>query len=156
MSSVKRNPIRDNDASATRVWLVLWKAARAIERNAIDSVSGLGLGLSDFAVLEALLHKGPLPVNAIGKKVLLTSGSITAAIDRLESKNLVRRRANADDGRARIVELTQPGRCLIEEAFRKHAIDMEETISVLRCRERIELVRLLKKAGRWAAARQER
>ncbi|MDQ6663271.1 MAG: MarR family transcriptional regulator [Acidobacteriota bacterium] len=156
MSSVKRNPIRDTDASATRVWLVLWKAARAIERNAITSVAGLGLGLSDFAVLEALLHKGPLPVNAIGKKVLLTSGSIAAAIDRLESKHLVQRKANADDRRARIVELTQPGKRLIEEAFRKHAIDMEETISVLRPRERIELVRLLKKAGRGAAARQER
>ena len=42
---------------------------------------------SDFAVLEALLHKGPLPINEIGKKVLLTSGSITVAVDRLESKS---------------------------------------------------------------------
>jgi MarR family 2-MHQ and catechol resistance regulon transcriptional repressor len=57
-------------------------------------VSALGLGGSDFAVLEVLLHKGPEPVNIIGKKVLLTSGSITAAVDRLESRKLVRRTAD--------------------------------------------------------------
>jgi DNA-binding MarR family transcriptional regulator len=54
---------------------------------------------SDFAVLEALLHKGPLPVNEIGKKVLLTSGSITVAVDRLETKGLVERRASGADRR---------------------------------------------------------
>jgi hypothetical protein len=75
--------------AATRVWLVLWKAARAIEQNAIRSVSASGLGLSDFALLEELLHKGPQPVNIIGRKFLLTSGSITAAVDRLESRKLL-------------------------------------------------------------------
>src|SRR6266571_454797 len=99
--------------AATRVWLVLWKAARAIEQNAIRSVSALGLGLSDFAVLEVLLHKGPQPVNVIGKKVLLTSGSITAAVDRLESRKLLRRTADPKDGRSRIVQLTEKGRHLI-------------------------------------------
>src|SRR6266404_1545563 len=93
------------ETSAIHVWLVLWRAARAIEQNAINSVLGLGLGLSEFAVLEVLLHKGPLPVNVIGKKVLLTSGSITAAIDRLESRNLVHRTADRQDRRARIVHL---------------------------------------------------
>jgi MarR family 2-MHQ and catechol resistance regulon transcriptional repressor len=139
--------------AATRVWLVLWKAAHAIEQNAIRSVSALGLGPSDFAVLEVLLHKGPQPVNVIGKKVLLTSGSITAAVDRLESRKLVRRIADLTDGRGRIVQLTKAGRRLIERAFQKHAMDMEETMAVLRSGERVELVRLLKKVGMWAAAR---
>jgi MarR family transcriptional regulator, 2-MHQ and catechol-resistance regulon repressor len=139
--------------AATRVWLVLWKAAHAIEQNAIRSVSALGLGRSDFAVLEVLLHKGPQPVNIIGRKVLLTSGSITAAVDRLESRKLVRRTADLKDGRSRIVELTETGRRLIERAFQKHAMDMEETMAVLRPSERAELVRLLKKVGMWAAAR---
>jgi MarR family 2-MHQ and catechol resistance regulon transcriptional repressor len=138
---------------ATRVWLVLWKAAHAIEQNAMRSVSALGLGPSDFAVLEVLLHKGPQPVNVIGKKVLLTSGSITAAVDRLESRKLLRRTADPKDGRGRIVHLTKTGRHLIERAFQKHAMDMEETMAVLRSRERVELVRLLKKVGIWAAAR---
>jgi MarR family transcriptional regulator, 2-MHQ and catechol-resistance regulon repressor len=139
--------------AATRVWLVLWKAAHAIEQNAIRSVSALGLGRSDFAVLEVLLHKGPQPVNIIGRKVLLTSGSITAAVDRLESRKLVRRTADPKDRRSRIVELTEAGRRLIERAFQKHAMDMEETMAVLRPSERAELVRLLKKVGMWAAAR---
>lgn len=139
--------------SATRIWLVLWKAARAIEQNAIRSVSASGLGRSDFAVLEVLLHKGPQPVNIIGRKVLLTSGSITAAVDRLESRKLLRRTANQMDRRSRIVQLTDTGRRLIERAFQKHAADMEETMVVLRPRERVELVRLLKKVGIWAAAR---
>ena len=139
--------------AATHVWLVLWKAAHAIGQNAMRSVSALGLGSSDFAVLEVLLHKGPQPVNVIGKKVLLTSGSITAAVDRLESRKLVRRTANLTDARGRIVQLTKPGRRLIERAFQKHASDMEETMAVLRLGEREELIRLLKKVGLWAAAR---
>jgi len=145
--------LRLSEESATRVYLVLWRAARAIEENAARSVSALGLGHSDFAVLEALLHKGPLPVNTIGKKVLLTSASITAAVDRLESRKLLRRTFDPKDGRSRIVELTGTGRSLIERAFQKHAMDMEETMAVLKFAERVELVRLLKKVGMWAAAR---
>jgi MarR family 2-MHQ and catechol resistance regulon transcriptional repressor len=141
--------------AATHVWWVLRKAAHAIEQNAVRSVAALGLGLSEFAALEALLHKGPQPVNVIGERVLLTSGSITAAVDRLESRKLVRRTADPGDHRARIVRLTKTGRHLIERAFQQHAIDMEETMAVLRSSERTELVRLLKKVGMWAAARLE-
>jgi MarR family transcriptional regulator, 2-MHQ and catechol-resistance regulon repressor len=143
----------DRDTSATRVWLILWKAARAMEQNALHSIAGLDLGLSDFAVLEALLHKGPQPVNAIGRKVLLTSGSITSAIDRLESKKLVRRAVDPRDSRSRIVRLTASGRRLIANAFQKHECDMEQTLAVLKPAERVELIRLLKKAGIHAAAR---
>jgi MarR family transcriptional regulator, 2-MHQ and catechol-resistance regulon repressor len=139
--------------SGTRVWLVLWKASRAVEQNALASIAASGLGLSDFAVLEALLHKGPQPVNTIGRLVLLTSGSITSAIDRLESKKLVRRAVDTEDSRSRIVHLTEPGRRLIKAAFRRHTCDMEDTLAVLRAEERAELVRLLKKAGMAAAAR---
>ncbi len=143
------------ETSAIHVWLVLWRAARAIEQNAINSVLGLGLGLSEFAALEVILHKGPQPVNVIGKKVLLTSGSITAAIDRLESRNLVHRTADPQDRRARIVHLTETGQRLIEDGIQRHAIDLEETLAVLKPGERMELIRLLKKAGLWAAARIE-
>lgn len=141
--------------SATRVWTVLLKASRAVQRNAESSISGLELGLSDFAVLELLLHKGPQPVNRIGRKVLLASGSMTAAVDRLEARGLVQRAVDPKDLRSRIVELTPTGRRLIDKAFNKHALDMEETMAVLRPRERDDLVRLLKKLGIWAAARAE-
>ena len=155
MASAKRKVTRETDSSAMRVWLILWKAANAVEQNALRSVSRLGLGLSDFAVLEVLLHKGPLPVNVIGKKILLTSGSISVAIDRLEAKRLVQRTTDPRDLRARIVQLTPAGRSAIEGAFEQHVLDIEELMSILRPGERTELVRLLKKIGLWAAARLE-
>jgi len=55
--------------SGVHVFLVLWKAARAVQSYAEKSITNLEIGGSDFAVLEALLHKGPLPVNGIGRKV---------------------------------------------------------------------------------------
>src|SRR2546421_7217248 len=111
--------------SGVHVFLVLWKSARAVESFAEKSITDLEMCGSDFAVLEALLHKGPLPVNEIGKKVLLTSGSITVAVDRLETKGLAERRAHGSDRRARIVHLTKEGRKLITRAYAEHAADME-------------------------------
>jgi MarR family 2-MHQ and catechol resistance regulon transcriptional repressor len=151
--AAKRASTADDNSTGTHVWLILWKAARAVEQNALASVSGLDLGLSDFAVLEVLLHKGPQPVNVIGQRVLLTSGSITTAIDRLEKRKLVHRSADVEDRRARIVELTDKGRQLIQCAFGQHAADMEATMAVLTHAERAELIRLLKKLGMFAAAR---
>lgn len=141
--------------SGVHVWLVLYRAARAAEQNALASISALGLGLSDFAILELLLHKGPMPVNDLGRKVLLSSGSITTAVTRLETQKFVRRTVHPTDKRARIVQLTSDGRKMIECAFGRHARDMEEVMAVLKDAERAELVRLLKKVGLWAAARAE-
>src|SRR6266404_6154051 len=139
--------------SGVHVFLVLWKAARALQAYAAKSVSELEMCGSDFAVLEALLHKGPLPVNEIGKKVLLTSGSMTVAVDRLETKGLVERRPSGTDRRARIVHLTKVGRKLITRAYADHAADMERLASASLTRaERKSLIRLLKKIGYKAAA----
>src|SRR4029453_8230460 len=115
--------------SGVHVFLVLWKAASAVQAYAERSVSELEMCGSDFAVLEALLHKGPLPINEIGKKVLLTSGSITVAGDRLETKVLVERRAHGTDRRGRIVHLTPAGRKLISRVYADHAADMERLAS---------------------------
>jgi len=65
------------------VWLVMMKAMRALTRYAAAGIDETGLCLSDFGVLELLLHKGPLPVNTIGPIVDLTPGSISIAVDRL-------------------------------------------------------------------------
>jgi len=138
--------------SGVHVFLVLWKAARAVQTYAEKSITDLEIGGSDFAVLEALLHKGPLPVNEIGKKVLLTSGSITVAVDRLEKKTLVERRAHGTDRRARIVHLTKEGRKLITRAYTQHAADLERLVSAsLTPKERATLIRLIKKIGYQAA-----
>jgi len=115
-----------------------------------DSIRNAGLGNSDFRVLEALLHKGPLPVNIIGEKVELTTGSITTAVDRMEAKSLVVRRNYPEDRRIRLVELTAKGRRLIERAYARHAIDMEEAMSALSRHDRLALIELLKRLGKGA------
>ena len=154
MSTRKEQSLKGG--SGVHVFLVLWKAARAVETYAENSIAELELCGSDFAVLEALLHKGPLPINEIGKKVLLTSGSITVAVDRLESKGLVERRASGTDRRARIVHLTKAGRELITRVYADHASDMERLAAAsLNRAERETLMRLLKKIGYEAAARHE-
>lgn len=142
--------------TGVHVFLVLWKAARAVEAYAESSISQLQMCGSDFAVLEALLHKGPLAVNEIGKKVLLTSGSITVAVDRLEDKGLVERRAHGSDRRAKIVHLTKEGRKLISRAYADHAADLERLVSAsLTKKERETLIRLLKQLGYRAADESE-
>lgn len=133
--------------TGVHVWLVLWKAARAVAARALRSVEDTGLCASDFGVLEALLHKGPLPVNLLGKKVLLTSGSITSAVDRLAARGLVRRKNDSADRRVRLVELTARGRQLIEPAFARHAADLEQIVSALTPAARATLVTLLRKLG---------
>src|SRR5437899_2917690 len=123
------------------LWLVLSKAYSAVREYAIQDIASLGLGLSDFAILEVLLHKGATPVNEIGSKVLLTSGSMTTAIDRLETRKLVERHTHPEDRRARLVDLTPAGRKLIESAFAAHAAAMNRLGSALTGRERAEAVR---------------
>jgi MarR family 2-MHQ and catechol resistance regulon transcriptional repressor len=137
------------DTSGVHVWLVLMKTFHALEAVAKQSlhVSRTGLGLSDFGVLEVLLHKGPLPVNTIGPKVWLTPGSISVAVDRLEQKGLVKRK-NTDDRRVRRVEPTAKGRTLTTKVFREHAAAMEAVAAVLTKEERLILLRLLKKLGK--------
>lgn len=134
-------------SDGTHVFLVLWKAYLALQADAEASIKRINLCDSDFRVLEALLHKGPLPVSIIGHMVELTTGSITSAIDRLERKWLVLRKRHATDRRMRIVELTTKGRQLIEQAFTQHQIDMEKAVSNLSRAERGMLVDLLKRLG---------
>src|SRR6267143_2327859 len=138
------------DTSGVHVWLVLGKAFRALAAHAGESLneSRTGLGDSDFRVLEALLHKGPLPVNTIGPKVWLTPGSISVAVDRLVKKGLVARKERSQDRRVRQVELTGKGRALIVRGFREHATAMEKAMRVLSKKERLTLQRLLKKLGK--------
>jgi MarR family transcriptional regulator, 2-MHQ and catechol-resistance regulon repressor len=132
---------------APYIRLVLWKAAKAVEKVDKASIYTTGLHLSDFQIMEILLHKGPLPVNAIGEKVLLTSGSMTAAAKRLEKKGLVQRIQNPLDGRCFNIHLTAGGKTVIKRAYTDHEKNLEKVVSVLTSTERSELVRLLKKIG---------
>jgi MarR family 2-MHQ and catechol resistance regulon transcriptional repressor len=136
-------------------WLVMMKAMRALTRYAATGIEETGLGLSDFGVLEVLLHKGPLPVNTIGPIVDLTPGSISIAVDRLFAKGLVSRIESAADRRVRIVALTPRGKALIDSAFRKHSAQMKRVFSELSPEELRGLETALKKVGKRAAALME-
>ena len=138
--------------TGVRLWLILWKAHDTLREHALRHIESLGLGLSDFAVLELLLHLGPTPVNAIGERVRLTSGSITAAVDRLARKGLVERRNHPEDRRTRVVHLTEAGTSLIGSAFADHEAAMERAVAGLDEWEREEAARLLKKLGLSAQA----
>jgi MarR family 2-MHQ and catechol resistance regulon transcriptional repressor len=141
---------RKQDHAGVHVWLILMKAFQALMPHAQESMARTGLGDSDFRVLEALLHKGPLPVNTIGPKVWLTPGSISIAVDRLVRKGFVVRKEQPADRRVRRVELTPKGRALITATFREHAAAMENVVDVLSTTERMRLLHLLKKLGKHA------
>ena len=136
---------------APRVWLVLTRCYRALSRIAERSIQDAGLGLTDFAALEALLHKGPLMITEIQGKVLLASGSMTAAVDRLEKKGLITRGSAASDRRAKVLDLTPEGRRVVETAFRRHTAELESVMAVLNVNEKRQLYALLKKLGLFAA-----
>src|SRR5882672_5456930 len=98
--------------TAPRLWLVIAKSYRVLSLLAEQSIANTGLCLTDFAALEALLHKGPLTISQIQEKVRLASGSMTAAVDRLEKLGLIIRKSSPSDRRARVVELTAQGKRL--------------------------------------------
>src|ERR1700726_3665025 len=148
--------MKKNDSiSAPRLWLVLMRSHRALSLLAAASIAKAGLGLTDFAALEALLNKGPLTISEIQDKVLLASGSMTAAVDRLEKLGLVVRKASPTDRRARVVELTPQGKRLAASCFEQHAKDLEALMSGLSEKEMEQLYGSVKKLGRLAAEKLE-
>ena len=136
---------RTKQINAIDLFLTLQKTYRAMLGRVEESKRKMGLGDSDFRVLEVLLNQGLLPVNAIGGMVDLTTGSITTAVDRMEAKWLVVRKNHPSDRRIRLVELTSKGRKLIEKACAQFAVDMESTVDNLSKEERSALFELLRK-----------
>jgi MarR family 2-MHQ and catechol resistance regulon transcriptional repressor len=135
------------DTSGVHVWLVLMKAHRSLVRQAERSIVSLDMCISDFGVLEVLLHKGPQSVSEIGRRIHLTSGSITTAIDRLETRGLVARAAHATDRRGCVVHLTPRGKTRITAVFASHKDAMDRAAGGLSKSERGTLIDLLKKLG---------
>jgi MarR family transcriptional regulator, 2-MHQ and catechol-resistance regulon repressor len=147
---VSESEATPTNTSGVHLWLILMKAYRSLAQLEAGGIASSELGLSDFAVLEILLHKGLLPVNTIGRQVMLTSGSITTAIDRLEEKQLLRRQACPNDRRVTFVALTTTGRTLIRQVFKIHANRLETAFEPLSGVERSTLATLLKKVGKHA------
>lgn len=143
--------MKKNVLEAVHVWLVMMKASQAISRYAAgDIFKESGLGDSEFRILEALLHKGALPVNTLGPKANLTPGAISLAVDRLHKRELVSREESPEDRRVRIVALTQAGKDLIVPLFKKHAALMKDVFSELDSGELQQFEALLKRTGKRA------
>src|ERR1700724_2428003 len=113
-----------NSRDPVHSWLVLGKAFQAASKHFYAGLEETGIDDTDFRILEALLNKGPLPVNTIGPKVYLTPGSISVAVDRLVERGLVRRVESQEDRRVRVVSLTPKGKRLIAPIFRKHTTEI--------------------------------
>ena len=142
---------KSDKVSGTQLWLVLIKAYHSLLGFTEHTLKDSGLGESEFRILEALLHKGPMPVNTIGPKVFLTPGSISVAVDRLLKRGLVTRTSSADDRRVRVVDLTANGRKLIEQVFDAHSRQVDKLADVLSPKERRQISRGLKAFGKAAA-----
>lgn len=130
-----------------RLWVVLNRAVNAISEILQRQVEGHGITFTEFAVLEVLFHKGALPLGAIGEKVLLTSGSMTYVVDKLEQRGLLRRKACPDDRRVIHAELTDEGRTLMDQVFPEHAELIARAMGGLSVDERESAADLVRRLG---------
>ena len=139
-----------NSRDPVHSWLILGKTFQAAAKYLHAGLEETGIDDTDFRILEALLNKGPLPVNTIGPKVYLTPGSISVAIDRLLDRGLVSRVESPEDQRVRIVSLTPKGKELIAPIFRQHAAEIRKVFADVGPKELRALETTLKKTGKRA------
>lgn len=125
-------------------------------RRAVNSLSGAlnpvlarehGLTETQFGVLEALYHLGPMPQARLCEKLLVSGSNLTTVIDNLEKGGLVRRDPNPEDRRAYLVKLSDSGRAAVTKAFPEHAARIRQLMSALTQAEQKELGRLCRKLG---------
>jgi MarR family 2-MHQ and catechol resistance regulon transcriptional repressor len=136
---------------ALKLFVVLQRCASAVMGNFHKHADLYDLTLTEFEILEALYHKGPLLLGDVQRKILLSSGGVTYAIDRLADKGLVERRECATDRRARYAALTRKGEDVVTRIFPAIAAHIEQTMAVLSGREQDDAIALLRKLGHGAA-----
>ena len=139
---------RKTRPEALHAWLIVVKAWQSMSGYLLPPLAAQGIGESDFRVLEILLHKGPMPVNAIGPKVYLNPGSVSVAVDRLYKKGFVSRIECSEDRRVRTVALSEKGREMFIPVFRRHAALVERAFQDVSSQELQQLEAVLKKVGK--------
>ena len=144
----KRALSRRNEATALGTYVKLMRAAESLTARVHKYLSSVGLTISQFGVLEALYHLGPLSQRDLGQKILRSSGNITLVIDNLEKRGLAKRERNRTDRRFFIVHLTDKGQELIRKIFPPHAALIANEMSVLNATDQKILGDLCKKVGR--------
>lgn len=130
-----------------KAFVVLMKATKIIEDMLKKEISTYGINLSEFAVLEALYHKGELTVQQICQKVLINSGSMTYVIDKLVKKGLLNRKTSTGDRRVYYIQLTNEGRTFMDDIFPKHEAFISDIFSSLSEEEQERFITMMKKVG---------
>lgn len=141
------------EALSLKLFVVLSKAYKSVMEQAIQDMKAHGMSASEFMTLEVLYAKGRMPLQQIGEKILVTSGSITYNVDKLEKKGLLRRLRFEEDRRVIFAELTEEGEALFNRIFPEHTATIHELMSVLKTEEQQALIEMLKKIGKGADER---
>lgn len=135
------------EVQALDVFIKLMRASDSVMSRMARHLSEQALTTSQFGMLEALLHLGPMCQAELGRKQLRSSGNITMVVDNLEKRGLVQRKREGEDRRYVTVHLTLKGKRLIEQIFPRHLDAIVNEMNVLSSREQKELERLLRKVG---------
>lgn len=133
-----------------KLFVVLTRTLNAIKKRAEEDIRKLGLNPTEFAVLEFIYHKGDQPIQKIGEKVLIASSSITYVVDKLEKKNLLRRKPCLKDRRVIYATITEDGMELMKKVFPSHRQAIREIMGGLNIEEKSHLIQQLKKLGYYA------
>jgi MarR family 2-MHQ and catechol resistance regulon transcriptional repressor len=141
----------DGDRVATlQLIIALGRSVQAIERGVRPHLAESGLGLTEFAVLEVLYHKGALPLGEIRDRILVTGASTTYVVKKLEERGLMRRRSSAEDQRVVFGELTQRGRALMDKVFPAHVDRLRAVMAGLSASEKRTAAQLLRRLSQHA------
>lgn len=133
-----------------KLFVVLTKAQRAIADLVKDDIKRYGLNPTEFGVMELLYHQGDQPLQKIGEKILLASGSITYVVDKLEKKEYLKRIPCPKDRRITYASITEKGKDLLHGIFPDHWEQIKQITAGLTEEEKIEAAELLKKLGKYA------
>jgi MarR family transcriptional regulator, 2-MHQ and catechol-resistance regulon repressor len=137
----------EREVRALDSYIKLVRAAEAVNARTSQNFTAAGLTVSQFGVLEALHHEGPLCQRDLARKILKSSGNITMVIDNLEKRGLVQRERGAEDRRFIAVNLTEQGAELIASIFPQQVAGIVTEMEVLTAGEQEELGRLCRKLG---------
>ncbi len=142
---MKVNKLSKDQRSSLRVYVKLMRAANQATTNIHGHLREDNLTISQFGVLEALYHLGPLSQSELGKKILKSNANLTTVVDSLEKKKLVVRHRVEEDRRRVTVELTDSGHELIAKVFPRHAGIVTRELAFLSDKEKKTLSELLRK-----------
>lgn len=141
-------PHRSPQPLALVTYVKLMRAANSARNFAARSLQDMGLTLTQFAVLEALYHLGPMSLSEVAQRVLTTGGNLTMVAGNLEKQGLAKRQPSPEDKRVQIMVLTPKGKSLMRKLFPHHAAAIVEFLSVLTPQEQAQLGDLCRKLGR--------